>query len=42
MNTAAWQIPNASERGAESEVAHKWARWLPSNLVKKNFFFTRF
>ena len=21
-------IPNASERGAKSEVAHKWARWL--------------
>ena len=21
-------IPSASERGAESEVAHKWARWL--------------
>ena len=21
--------PNASERGAESEVAHKWANWLP-------------
>ena len=24
----AWGIPSASERGAESEVAHKWARWL--------------
>ena len=22
-------IPAASERGAESEVAHKWANWLP-------------
>ena len=22
-------IPTASERGAKSEVAHKWARWLP-------------
>ena len=22
-------IPNASERGAKSEVAHKWAKWLP-------------
>ena len=21
-------VPPASERGAESEVAHKWARWL--------------
>ena len=35
--------PTASERGAKSEVAHKWARWLPSNLVKKqHFVFTRF
>ena len=25
---AAWGVPTASERGAESEVAHKWARWL--------------
>ena len=25
---AALGIPTASERGAESEVAHKWARWL--------------
>ena len=24
---ASW-IPTASERGAKSEVAHKWARWL--------------
>ena len=22
-------IPTASERGAESEMAHKWAKWLP-------------
>ena len=22
-------IPSAAERGAESEVAHKWAKWLP-------------
>ena len=22
-------IPSASERGAKSEVAHKWAKWLP-------------
>ena len=22
-------IPTAAERGAESEVAHKWAKWLP-------------
>ena len=35
--------PTAAERGAKSEVAHKWARWLPSNLViKKKFVFTRF
>ena len=25
---AAWGLPTASERGAESEVAHKWAGWL--------------
>ena len=25
---AASEIPSASERGARSEVAHKWARWL--------------
>ena len=25
--TALW-VPTASERGAKSEVAHKWARWL--------------
>ena len=24
----AWGVPTASERGAESKVAHKWARWL--------------
>ena len=28
MTPAAWGIPTASERGAESKVAHKWARWL--------------
>ena len=34
-------IPTAAERGAKSEVAHKWVRWLPSNLViKKKFVFT--
>ena len=27
--TALW-VPTASQRGAESEVAHKWARWLYS------------
>ena len=26
---AGWGIPTASERGAKSEVAHKWAKWLP-------------
>ena len=25
---AVWGLPTASERGAKSEVAHKWARWL--------------
>ena len=38
MTPAAWGVPTASERGVESEVAHKWVRWLPSNLVKQNFF----
>ena len=28
VTPAAWGIPTASERGAESEVAHLWARWL--------------
>ena len=28
INPAAWGVPSASERGAESQVAHKWARWL--------------
>ena len=38
-------IPTASERGAKSEVAHKWAKWLFSTnflLRKKNFFSTQF
>ena len=28
MTPAAYGVPTASERGAKSEVAHKWARWL--------------
>ena len=28
ITTAAWGFPTASERGVESQVAHKWARWL--------------
>ena len=28
MTPAASGIPAASERGAESEVVHKWERWL--------------
>ena len=28
ITPAASGIPSASERGAESEVAHLWARWL--------------
>ena len=28
LTPAASGIPTASERGAESEVAHLWARWL--------------
>ena len=27
-------IPTASERGAKSEVAHKWAKWLPLGVVQ--------
>ena len=29
LTPAVSRIPTASERGAESEVAHKWAKWLP-------------
>ena len=29
LSLAVSGIPAASERGANSEVAHKWARWLP-------------
>ena len=28
MTLAALGVPTASERAAESEVAHNWARWL--------------
>ena len=28
ITPAALGVPTASERGAESEVTHKWARWL--------------
>ena len=28
VTPAAWGVPTALERGAKSEVAHKWARWL--------------
>ena len=28
ITPAAWEVPTASEQGAESELAHKWARWL--------------
>ena len=28
LTPAASGVPSASERGAESEVAHLWARWL--------------
>ena len=31
ITPAASGIPTASERGAESEVAHKWAGWLHSH-----------
>ena len=29
LTPAVSRIPTASERGAKSEVAHKWAKWLP-------------
>ena len=28
MTSAAYGVPSASERGAESKVAQKWTRWL--------------
>ena len=28
MTPNASKVPDASERGAESEVAHRWAKWL--------------
>ena len=28
ITLAAWGVPTASDRGAELEVAQKWARWL--------------
>ena len=28
ITCAAWGVPTASKHGAQSEVAHKWARWL--------------
>ena len=28
ITRTAWGVPTASERGAQSKVAHKWARWL--------------
>ena len=28
MSPAAWGVPTASGPGAESDLAHKWARWL--------------
>ena len=31
MIPTAWGVPTASERGVESAVAHKWARWLPNH-----------
>ena len=29
LTPAVWGVPTAAERGAKSEVAHKWANWLP-------------
>ena len=28
ITPATWGVPTVSQRGAKSEVAHKWARWL--------------
>ena len=30
MTPDGWEVPTASQRGAESEVAHEWVRWLHS------------
>ena len=40
MAPAAWGVPTASGRGAESEVAHKWGEWLhnPCRLGGPNRF----
>ena len=40
VTPAAWRVPTASERGAEAEVVHKWARWLhhPCRLGGPNRF----
>ena len=32
ITPAAWGFPTALERGAKSEGAHKWARWLHNPL----------
>ena len=32
ITPAAWGVPTASERRAQSEVANKWARWLHNPL----------
>ena len=33
LTPAVSEIPNAAERGAKSEVAHLWAKWLPHPAV---------
>ena len=33
MTPTAWGVPTASERGAELEVAHKWARCLHNRCL---------
>ena len=35
INPAAWGVPNPSQRGTKSEVAHKWARWLPHGGLRR-------
>ena len=35
MTPAAWGVPNASERGTKSAVAHTWAHWLHACIFSK-------
>ena len=37
VTPTASRIPSALERGAKSEVAHLWARWLHNSLPPRGF-----